>query len=79
MLGENHSLLSEFPKLSEKIQMLNETNESFRKRAAQYDALDEEIRNLELNNSPAGDQTMHEIKQRRASLKDELYQQLIKA
>lgn len=42
-----------------------------------YDQLDEEIRSLELSDSPISDESMHGLKQRRASLKDTLYQILI--
>jgi uncharacterized protein YdcH (DUF465 family) len=76
MLGENHSLINEFPSLSEKIEVLNASDEVFKDKAAQYHALDKEIRTLELKNSPADDAAMHELKQRRAKLKDELYAQL---
>ncbi|MBF7073541.1 YdcH family protein [Glaciecola sp. MH2013] len=78
MLGENHSLINEFPSLSTKIEALNKSDELFKAKAAQYDALDAEIRSLELQNSPADDATMHELKQQRAKLKDDLYQCLLR-
>lgn len=76
MLGENHSLTSEFPTLTANIKRLCENSQIFATMANEYDALDTEIRHLELQNSPIEDALMHAKKQRRALLKDELYQQL---
>lgn len=77
MLGENHSLICEFPSFSKAINTLNETDESFKSKVKKYDDLDEKIRHLELNNSPTDDANMHQMKQVRAKLKDELYQCLL--
>ncbi|MGB3724764.1 MAG: YdcH family protein [Glaciecola sp.] len=63
--------------MSDKIQTLNTNSGTFKDRARRYHDLDNEIRHLELQNSPTDDATMHDIKQQRAALKDLLYQQLI--
>jgi uncharacterized protein YdcH (DUF465 family) len=76
MLGEEHSLLKDFPEHKEKILALVETDSDFAESNRQYNLLDEKIRELELNNSPIDDQSMHQLKHERSELKDSLYQQL---
>ena len=79
MLGEKHSLDNEFPEYHETIVMLTQNNESFAKETRHYDALDKEIRTLELNYAPIGDAAMQKLKLERAALKDELYEHIVKA
>ncbi|MEP1448199.1 MAG: YdcH family protein [Paraglaciecola sp.] len=79
MLGENHSLKSDFPDFIEQIKSLTENDQNFATQTQEYDALDKEIRGLELQDSPIDDEAMHAKKLRRAALKDQLYQQLLKA
>jgi uncharacterized protein YdcH (DUF465 family) len=76
MLGENHSLLNEFPEFKELITKLALSDQSFTEIAKQYDELDAEIRKLELANSPVSDAEMHKMKHERSELKDLLYQRL---
>lgn len=76
MLGENHSLVLEFPDKKEKILELNKTDPSFAKNAKHYHSLDTEIRKLELKNAPIVDEALHQLKLDRANLKDSLYQKL---
>ncbi|NOH95849.1 YdcH family protein [Vibrio sp. 99-70-13A1] len=77
MLGENHSLLSEFPEMKDAIASLVKTDEVFANDMAKYDELDKEIRKLELNGSPIDDGEMHQMKHDRAVLKDSLHQRLV--
>ena len=77
MLGENHSLLCDFPEHKETINHLNANSTDFAEKAKRYHSLDEEIRNLEELGSPASDETLHQIKHDRAELKDVLYQVLL--
>jgi uncharacterized protein YdcH (DUF465 family) len=77
MLGEDHSLVNEFPTYKNKIAELNAMDESFASDAKRYHQLDSEIRKLELNNAPIDDQALHQLKHDRAVLKDVLYQCLI--
>ncbi len=77
MLGEDHSLVNEFPNYRDKISELNQANSSFAENAAKYHALDAEIRKLELRNAPIEDSSFHQLKHDRAMLKDMLYQQII--
>ncbi|GLS92311.1 hypothetical protein GCM10007916_33810 [Psychromonas marina] len=79
MLGEDHSLLNEFPNHKEKIISLNTSDKSFAVDAKSYHQLDTEIRKLELKNAPIEDDPLHQMKLDRASLKDSLYQRLIAA
>lgn len=77
MLGENHSLLNEFPKFKELIIKLVSSDQTFAENTKQYDELDAKIRQLELANSPVSDSEMHKMKHDRSGLKDLLYQRLI--
>lgn len=77
MLGEDHSLLSDFPEYKERIIVLNQTNQAFAKDAVRYHELDREIRELELNNAPIDDEMLHQLKRKRARLKDSLYQAIL--
>ncbi|WP_086931879.1 YdcH family protein [Agarilytica rhodophyticola] len=79
MLGENHSLTHEFPEYIDKIKELLQSDVKFSEKMKVYDAIDEEIRSLELRDSPIGDDIMREKKHIRSVLKDELYRLLIKA
>ncbi|SET00749.1 YdcH family protein [Thalassotalea agarivorans] len=79
MLGEVHSLINDFPELKDKINALNESDVVFADKNKQYNALDKEIRELELNSAPIDDEAMHQLKHDRAVLKDELYQQISSA
>ncbi len=79
MLGENHSLVNEFPKFIETINNLNACDSAFASNVKRYDDLDTEIRHLELDNAPIDDESMHQLKHDRAVLKDLLYQQLLAA
>lgn len=76
MLGEDHSLLAEFPEHKETISSLVSSDEAFLEKMKEYDALDKEIRKLELRDSPISDEELHQMKHNRAEMKDELYQQL---
>ncbi|MCG9697689.1 YdcH family protein [Shewanella sp. Isolate11] len=76
MLGESHSLANDFPEYQAIITKLVQSDAVFAKEVKQYDALDKEIRVLELNGAPIDDDAMHQLKHDRAELKDALYQQL---
>ncbi|MGD8641151.1 MAG: YdcH family protein [Gammaproteobacteria bacterium] len=79
MLGENHSLVHEFPEHQDVIARLVESDAVFAKDAKRYNDLDKEIRELELNRTPIDDDAMHRLKNERAELKDSLFQRLIDA
>ncbi|MDA0128091.1 YdcH family protein [Vibrio sp. MarTm2] len=79
MLGEDHSLLSEFPEFKETILALAKTDDVFLTDMKAYDGLDKEIRTLELRDSPISDEDMHQMKHDRAMQKDNLHQRILKA
>ncbi|GIU24027.1 hypothetical protein TUM4644_18160 [Shewanella colwelliana] len=76
MLGEDHSLINEFPEYQTVIVKLSQNDPAFLKGASRYNALDKEIRELELNGAPIDDEAMHLLKHDRAELKDSLFQRL---
>ncbi|WP_163930064.1 YdcH family protein [Paraferrimonas sp. SM1919] len=77
MLGEDHSLLHDFPEHTDKINQLTASDEDFKRKSLRYHTLDAQIRQQELDGSPISDDAMHELKNERAALKDQLYQMLI--
>ncbi|MGF1908419.1 DUF465 domain-containing protein [Vibrio kasasachensis] len=77
MLGEDHSLLSEFPEHGDVIHKLTQNDMSFASDVKEYDSLDREIRVLELRGSPIDDMAMCKLKQNRAVLKNSLYQRIV--
>lgn len=76
MLGESHSLKHEFPEHEALIDELIAADPGFAEEANRYNALDVEIRKLELKGSPIEDEDMKRLKMERADLKDELYERL---
>ncbi len=78
MLGEDHSLLNEFPEFKDIILRLVESDREFLENNQKYNELDKEIRTLELNNTPIDDAEMHQLKHSRRVLKDLLHQRLTK-
>jgi len=76
MLGENHSVHKEFPESKELIDKLMVENLHFHKLVKQYDALDKDIRKLELKNLPIDDMAFKKLKIQRSHLRDEIYQLL---
>jgi len=79
MLGEDHSLIHEFPEYRDTIDHLTQNDQAFADDAKRYNRLDTEIRELELNSSPIDDQAMHQLKHDRSELKDSLYHRLVSA
>lgn len=79
MLGEDHSLVNDFPELTATIASLIARDPGFAADNKRYTALDKEIRTLELRGSPIEDQAMHQLKHDRAELKDSLYARLLAA
>ncbi len=76
MLGEKHSLVHDFPNFKDVISQLTKTDYQFAEDTSRYDALDKEIRVLEVNNAPIDDDAMHQLKHHRAALKDTLYERI---
>lgn len=79
MLGEDHSIVIDFPELKETLTRLNQSDTTFFEDNKRYNALDKEIRELELQDSPVQDDAMHALKHDRSVLKDSLYKRLMAA
>ena len=77
MLGEDHSVLAEFPEYKDSIKKFCQENPTFLENATRYDLVDSEVRALELENSPVSDEQMNQLKIERANLKDWIYNFLI--
>jgi len=77
MLGEIHCLVNDFPELKDIVEQLIDTDKQFAEDNDRYNALDEEIREIELADAPIGDDAMHKLKHDRSVLKDSLYKRLI--
>ena len=73
----NHQLHKEFPQYSDLIEELKSNNPKFGDQFKQYAELDQEIEGLEKRDAPIGDDKLHRLKQKRAHLKDQLYQTLV--
>lgn len=76
MLGEDHALICDFPEYTHAIAALNNHDKDFAEKAMRYHELDQEIRGLELKDSPVSDEAMLQLKHERSSLKDSLYQKM---
>ena len=77
MLEEPHDLASELPEHSDRIRQLAGNDAAFRALLAEYDTLDVQIQDLELSGTPVADETAEDLKKRRLSLKDRLFERLI--
>ncbi|KMQ74334.1 YdcH family protein [Marinobacter subterrani] len=73
----SHELHEEFPQYSDIIDELKSNDPKFDEKFREYAELDQEIEGLEKRDSPIGDDKLHRMKQKRAELKDNLYQALV--
>ncbi len=73
----SHELQKEFPQYSNLIDELKSNDPRFGEKFRAYTELDQEIEGLEKRDSPIGDDKLHRMKQKRAQLKDDLYQVLV--
>ncbi|MDI9244254.1 YdcH family protein [Marinobacter sp. CHS3-4] len=73
-----HELHEEFPQFNQLIDQLRKDDPAFRERFAHYAKLDQEIEGLELRDSPIGDDSLHQLKQERLELKDDIYKELVR-
>ena len=74
----NHELHNEFPQFGELIDELRKNDPTFQHHFRQYAELDQEIECLERRDAPIGDDQLHQMKQQRLQLKDDLYKTLVK-
>ncbi|WP_417568088.1 YdcH family protein [Marinobacter sp.] len=73
----SHELHKEFPQYSDLIDELKTSDPRFDEKFREYAELDQEIEGLEKRDSPISDDKLHRMKQKRAQLKDALYQTLV--
>ncbi len=77
MLGEHHHDLSkEFPEYEQKIHQLKSDNEHFKKLLEEYEEIDKEIYRIEEGIETPEDDYTEELKKKRLSLKDQLFEML---
>lgn len=69
----SHSLAQEFPELANAIHELKIQDKHFANLLAQHDEIDGQITRDEQKLEPHGDELLHELKQLRLKLKDELF------
>lgn len=69
----SHSLAIEFPELAPAIHRLKAENAHFVRLLAEHDDIDQRILRDEQKIEVLNDETLHELKQQRLLLKDELY------
>ena len=69
----SHSLAVEFPEIAKAIHDLKMNNKHFANLLERHDAIDMQITRDEEKLEPLSDDKLHELKQQRLVLKDELY------
>ncbi|AWM14450.1 YdcH family protein [Flavobacterium sp. NRK F10] len=73
-----HNLSDEFPEFSERITSLKATNAHFKKLFETYDELEQSIYRIETDTEPTSDNVLNNLRIERVSLKDEIYQFIIR-
>lgn len=78
MLGEKHDLIHEFPEHKDKIHDLKMNNTHFARLFDEYHEVEHEVRRIEEGNENTSDEYLEERKKVRLSLKDELFEIIMK-
>jgi uncharacterized protein YdcH (DUF465 family) len=76
MFGEHHDLVHELPEYRDKIHAMKTGNAHFAKLFDEYHEVDHEIRRIEQEIETPSDEYTEELKKKRLSLKDELFEML---
>lgn len=79
MFGEHHDLHHEFPEYSDRIHQLKVESNHFSKLFEEYHAVDKEVHRIEQGLETPSDDYVEEIKKKRLSLKDQLFDMLASA
>ena len=77
MLGEKHDLHHEFPEHRERIHELKIGNSHFAKLFEDYHQVEHEVRRIEEGVENTSDAYLEDLKKKRLSLKDALYNMII--
>ena len=77
MFGEHHDLHHEFPEHVDRINLLIKENTNFARLSEQYDAVDKQVYRIEQGLETPSDDYTEELKKKRLSLKDQLYEMLV--
>lgn len=73
----NHDLAHEFPEHVEKLHSLKTSDAHFAKLFAEYDEDNHAIAKYELGGAVISDEALEELKKKRLSVKDKIYQRLL--
>lgn len=71
-----HELAADFPEHTDRIHELREANAHFARLMDEYHEVNREVHRAETNVEPMSEEAEHELRKRRASLKDELYRMM---
>jgi uncharacterized protein len=70
---ENHSLVSEFPEMRDRIHTLKTTDTHFARLFDEYDEVEHIVHRIEAGTEASSDERLEQLKKQRLSLKDELF------
>lgn len=73
----NHDIAHEFPEHQEKIHSLKTSDAHFAKLFTEYDEDNHEIKKYELGGAVITEEALEELKKKRLSTKDQIYQRLL--
>jgi uncharacterized protein YdcH (DUF465 family) len=76
---ENHSLVSEFPEMRDRIHQMKTSDNHFARLFAEYDAVEHNVHRIESGAEAASDVRLESLKKQRLHLKDQLFSLLNKA
>ena len=79
MTMKDHTILKDFPEMSERIHETKRTNSHFAGLSDKYDELEHRIHLMESGTEAFTDEHLEELKKKRLKLKDELFSILKKA
>ena len=74
----NHDIAHEFPEYQEKIHSLKVSDAHFAKLFSEYDDENHAIKKYELGGGVISEEALDELKKKRLSTKDQIYQRLLR-
>jgi len=73
MTMKEHTILNEFPEMSERIHTIKRSNLHFARLSEKYDELEHNIHHIQTSGEAYTDAHMEELKKKRLKLRDELF------